>query len=630
MFARRTSRCADLSSRVQAPASRRRSPLRHGLRVLAALVAPPLWFASCADLGVAPKQTPSRLAIVPSDAVVAEGDPFRLGVAVFDQDGVRMPGPPSWAPPEWLPSDPEAIAIGPDGAADLLRGADMTVRARLAGLEAVSRLRIIPADVALSVPAAYLNQGAQSRRWRTPAIAGRPAVARVFVTGDQPSWFQPRIRVSFVLDGRVVHAALLDAPEERTPTEFADGRIEASYNVSVPGRVVQPGLEVEVEFDPEGRLPLSPGAPSSARLSLGVRQFPVLRQIIVPVDLLDYAGDEKDILGMTAGLTADHWRMWWPRALLPIGEMTVVVEDLYRSNANLRNAAGWSALLSEMRIYREMDGTRGYYYGAVEPPSQSPYAGLGNVGFPVAVGYAPGSSTFAHELGHTMNLLHAPCGGPGFLDADFPYADGSVGSWGYDATADSIVAPHGLHDVMSYCRPRWISDYSFQRAAAFRLEEEHNYVAGTAASRSRQSVLLLWGRTGPGGPALEPAFVLNLPPSPPRAGGPYRLAGFDEAGRSRFSFGFAPLQEEFGGEGFAFLVPYDPERDGPLDRVVLSGPGGSFTLRRTGEDPMAMVTDPATGKLRAILRNWNGVRPAVLAGGLDVVVSEGLSWTGRR
>ncbi len=604
--------------------------LRSGLRAPAALLAPSLWLAACADLATESARIPTRLAIVPDNAVASAGDSFQFSVMVLDRDGAEMPGPPSWAPPEWLPSDPEAVSIGPTGAADLLRGADMTLRARLAGLEAAARLRINPSHVALSMPVAYLNQAAQSGRWRTPAIAGRPALARVFVTGDQPSWFRPRIRVLFHLDGRVVHSALLDAPEERTPEEFHDGRIEASYNVAVPGPLVQPGLKVEVEFDPDRRVPLSPGAPASARLSLDVRPFPVLRQIVVPVDLLDYDGDEKDILGITNELTADHWRMWWPRAMLPIGDMVLVVEDLYRSTSNLRTAAGWSRLLGEMRVFREMDGARGYYYGAVEPPSQSPYGGLGNVGFPTAVGYAPGSSTFAHELGHTMNLLHAPCGDPALVDPEFPYADGSVGAWGYDATADSIVAPTGLMDIMSYCRPRWISDYHFQRAAAFRLDVEHNYVADPAAPRAKQPVLLLWGRTSPGEPLLEPAFVLRLAPSLPRTGGPYRLDGYDETRRPRFSFSFAAVQEEFGGEGFAFLVPYDPERDGPLTRVVLSGPGGSFTLGRAGEAPMAMVTDPATGKLRAILRNWNGERPAVLAGDLDVVVSEGLSWTGGR
>ena len=607
-------------------------PCTPSFRTAIAVAASTLALAACADLATAPRQLPARLAIVPDDTLANAGDLLQFAVVVLDEDGAEMRGPPSWAPPQWLPTDPKAVAIAPDGAAQLLRGSDMILRARLAGLEAVTRLRVNPSHVALSAPVAYLNQGAQSRRWRTPAIAGRPALARVFVTGDQPSWFQPRIRVSFHLDGRVAHSALIDAPDEKTPDEFHDGRIEASYNVAVPGRIVQPGLEVEVEFDPEGRgVPLSPGVPTEARLSLDVRPFPVLRLFVVPVDLLDHAGDEGAVLEATAGLAAGHPRMWWPRATLPIGEMRVVVEDLYRSGANLRTENGWSRLLAEMRVYRAMDGARGYYYGAVAPPRQSPYAGLGNVGLPAAVGHAPGSSTFAHELGHNMNLLHAPCGGPGFLDEEFPYADGSVGAWGYDATADSIVAPRdGLKDLMSYCRPRWISDYHFRRAAAFRLDVEHNHVAAAGLPRAKRPVLLLWGRTGPGPPILEPAFVLRRAPSLPQASGPYRLAGYDETGHARFSFSFEPARDEFGGEAFVFLVPHDPARDGPLDRVVLSGPGGSYALGRTTEAPAAMITDPASGQLRAILQNWNGARPAVLASDLDVVVSEGLSWTGGR
>ena len=82
---------------------------------------------------------------------------------------------------------------------------------------------------------------------------------------------------------------------------------------------------------------------------------------------------------------------------------------------------------------------------------------------------------------------------------------------------------------------------------------------------------------------------------------------------------------EFG--GFLFALPFDPGRDGALARVVLSGPEGSFTLEQSGASPMAIVTDPGTGRLRAVLRNWRGGRadaPLLLDGAAEITVSEGL------
>ena len=49
----------------------------------------------------------------------------------------------------------------------------------------------------------------------------------------------------------------------------------------------------------------------------------------------------------------------------------------------------------------------------------------------------PSAPTVAHELGHNMNLDHAPCGGAAGLDGGFPYPDGSIGAWGYDVEGGS-------------------------------------------------------------------------------------------------------------------------------------------------------------------------------------------------
>ena len=122
---------------------------------------------------------------------------------------------------------------------------------------------------------------------------------------------------------------------------------------------------------------------------------------------------------------------------------------------------------------------------------------------------------------------------------------------------------------------------------------------------------------------LEPAFLVETVAEVPNDAGPYRLEGFGPGGELRFAFGFTPDPVEHGGAHFLFSVPYDMERDGPLARAVLSGPGGEFTLKRSGTAPMAIIRDRGTGLVRAIRRDWEA-GPARLGSDMDILVSDGL------
>lgn len=67
---------------------------------------------------------------------------------------------------------------------------------------------------------------------------------------------------------------------------------------------------------------------------------------------------------------------------------------------------------------------------------------------------------------------------------------------------------------------------------------------------------------------------------------------------------------------FAFALPADPRWAGALASVTLSGPGGSVTLDTGSDQPMAIVRDPRTGQIRAIL--GNRAQAQALAETLDV------------
>ena len=336
--------------------------------------------------------------------------------------------------------------------------------------------------------------------------------------------------------------------------------------------------------------------------------------------------------------------------------------ETYTTSADLTQRNGWSQLLNEMLVKWIAEwGRRGpLMYGVLESPGGSGLGGVAYTGGVVGIGYTgrigsvtrvnAGANTMAHEIGHIKGLLHAPCGNNvDHLDPSYPYPGGVIGysgdlvGWGgsyvragrgYRVSLD-LKSPAAHRDFMSYCGPEWVSDYhylkalehlhgprvrrdlaasppprEYPRAIRSRLSRAGLATSSLAEYRPDRTgqVLLLWGATGPDGLLLEPSFVMRGPASVPEGGGPYRLQGLDAASEALFSFDFTPYEMEHGGASFAFLIPYQPLWEGRLERIVLSGPEGEVALSHGTEPQAALVTDPATGRVRAILRDWDGRR----------------------
>ena len=584
---------------------------------------------ACSDLALEPDRIPSFLAIAPADTLLRVGDTVQYRVTVLDQDSAVMDDVPDWVHPLWTTPVPQAVYMTEGGRAEAAIQIETEVRVSFAGVKARTPLRVNPDVLTVRTAAYTLTQGVQNEEGTVPLIAGRAAFLRVFVTGDLPSFYQPRVRASFYHGARLAHRVEMSVDWHRLPTEVEEGRLDRSFNARISGGTIRPGATMVIEVDPEGVIPHSPESrlrvPTEGRVALDVRSLTRLDLTVVPVVVASDTVSDQLAFDWAEELAADSDELRLTRSVLPIGGMAVRVHEGVVTNADLATGIGWGDLLEEITLLRVSEGSQGYYYGAVAPIPGSRWSGLAVVAFPVAVGIADGG-TLAHELGHNQGLQHAPCGGTGGADEDYPYEGGVTGVWGYDMYADRLVNPFLYKDVMGYCSPTWVSDYHFNRAMDFRETRESVLVgpprvavAGAAEGRT----LLLWGSTGDMGLELEPAFMTDLPVTLPEAEGPYRLEGLGPAGQRRFSFSFAPRPTEFGGGSFLFAVPYDPSRDGALERVVLSGPEGFFALEHFGTRPMAMITDRNTGRVRGVLRNWSGDYEFVDSD-IDIVISEGL------
>ncbi|MCY3713518.1 MAG: Ig-like domain-containing protein [Gemmatimonadetes bacterium] len=482
-------------------------------------------------------------------------------------------------------------------------------------------------DVVPRVASAYLTQAVQSLENPVPLVAGKPALLRVFVTnGGMADARRPPVRATFFQNNLPVYTAEIPGGDDRLPDRPEEGDLTASSNAHIPAYVVRPGLEMVIEINP-GSLPDSASdagrrLPPAGRLALEVTEVPPLDLTLVP--FLWTWNPDWTLADYAAGLSPNDELFRMTRETLPVGDFQLNVREPVWTSVK-SEAKNTISMLIEVFVVRILDGARGHYM-AILPASERVGVAVipGSIGVSAMDGY-----TIAHELGHNMNLRHAPCGGPAGLDPDYPYVDGTTGAWGYDVLTGSLVTPQN-HDLMSYCPPGWISDFHFVKALIYRRSEERPVPAARAASATN---LLLWGEVNDLGEiVLHPAFVVEAPPVLPETGGPYRLTGEDETGNTLFALSFGAAEVADGdGSVFAFVLPVRADWLDRLHQIAFFGPEGVKTMDRSGGPAAAIMLDRTSGAVRGILRDWSdqGASPAFARrvlpdGDFEVLVSRGI------
>jgi hypothetical protein len=101
---------------------------------------------------------------------------------------------------------------------------------------------------------------------------------------------------------------------------------------------------------------------------------------------------------------------------------------------------------------------------------------IGGVAATIHIG-SPTITTSAHEIGHLLGRIHvAGCATDGTFDTAFP--DDNVVTtprigpmnrgiqkliYGYHSIDDYVIDPESAFELMSYCSPHWISDYTYKK-----------------------------------------------------------------------------------------------------------------------------------------------------------------------
>lgn len=343
----------------------------------------------------------------------------------------------------------------------------------------------------LKVPIA--KDGQPADRGRVPLVAGRDALVRLYVAPDG-NWSAKAVtgRVKLVTNTPTGTFARVFSATKTVSAASTDNDLDSTINVSIPGAFLQTGSSFVAVLNADGGTP-----PSSAELparypldgsltDLDARQGgEKLRVMIVPVQ---YGADGSNRVADVSADQLERYRLtFWK--LYPAAEVEITTHDPFPFNGSITGTgSGINTLLDAVGKLRGQDNPDSdvYYYGAfMAADTFGQYCGggcitgLSPIGMPYSVGIGfggPGegkasAGTAAHEVGHAHGLNHAPCGGAGGPDPNYPtdpaHAQARIGVWGFDQIDlklfDPLATAQPMKDMMSYCNPTWISDFHYAK-----------------------------------------------------------------------------------------------------------------------------------------------------------------------
>ena len=450
-----------------------------------------------------------------------------------------------------------------------------------------------------------------------PLVAGKPALICVQLLAEASGMAAPS--PCSVTIGTTTYPL---AGPAIVPTSVTDGDLANCYTAQLPGTSVSQGMTPTLQVGGNAPVTLTPKVIAATTMNL----------TLVPII---HAGITPD-LPLDANITQGLLDFWPVQAVnlthrAPYTTSTVIPNPPSSgSSATDYSGDGWGQLLYELASLRIVDGSSSFYYGMFDPNFTATFQGSSIVGLSflgdgVGMGidetvgaefqnpdYLKGSNVLnrdnavmimVHEEGHALNLNHAPAGGAGAPQLNYPYAGAAIGTWGYDPHTLDPKDPTVYYDIMSYANnPHWVSDWNYLAALGW-LEGRTSPGTGVATSASVRSVSDQWvvaGMIDPAGKVhLAPMVRVSCPTRPP-LGGSHLLRITGSAGTRDIRFSAAEVPDLPGYRHFAFAVP----AAGTVASMEIQDAAGARLLRRTPartlvERESALTAAAAAGTLVA-------------------------------
>lgn len=389
-------------------------------------------------------------------------------------------------------------------------------------------------DISVSEIAAYQSIKVPLNKGMTPvATADRVAA----VIQGRKTLFRVGVNVGPGFAARELSARVLVSQGTGMPMQFfakqriaktsVDSDTASTFQITVPAEQIGPDTRYSVELvecaEASSGMMLQPRFPAMGAQPLEARKTGVLKIKLIPLRANSRVPDTSE--------TALKVYREYMEAMYPIEKVEFTVGE----PQNVAYPVDWNGTIDQLRSLRQQQrpDDEVYYYGMLAPTEtlkqycqRGCTAGVGYVGdlrqaqTRVAMGLAFADETsggvMAHEVGHNHGRSHAPCA-PGNqisgVDRAYPYSGAITKVVGYDSRKQTFFDAETTKDIMGYCEPKWISDYTYkgliERVASLSTTP---LVLSTEPSAQQFNVLLVdakgprWGR-----PFSQPADAFGQP-----------------------------------------------------------------------------------------------------------------------
>jgi hypothetical protein len=321
-----------------------------------------------------------------------------------------------------------------------------------------------------------------------PLVAEKPTVLRLYVTGATPGALVGGVAWRPVPSGAYGSTFTIEGSSGMRAKALPLARTDPSTTLQVPLRPHTAGtyqFELSaVEYDAAGHVV----ANASSTITL---EFVERRRLRIRLVRIHYTGTQNGVKKDVAPPSVqEFWAATdYAQQVLPIPSPGFVIVknsvaeydgDFTRIDPGAHDTT-WPGYAANRGTTGNLLNILDTLATAESMPPDVIYLGIypGGVNMAAFTGWSAGrwiisdldGETIAHELAHKNGVpQHAPCGGPANVDPNFPnfpafsaLPAASIGEVGFDCSTLRTHDPQATLDLMSYCAPKWISPYNYQK-----------------------------------------------------------------------------------------------------------------------------------------------------------------------